>query len=157
MKNSSKSTCRGATCSSWRPPSPISPPSSPRTARKPSGRRGDDAPVLELRPTPDLLKGCSQRARDDQTLVGFALEPDETLVSSALRKLERKDIDFIVANPLETMDADRIAAIIYARGGEAIASTDGPISKQTFATWLLDQLESASAVTLRECKSSHGT
>jgi phosphopantothenoylcysteine decarboxylase/phosphopantothenate--cysteine ligase len=129
----------------------------PEDCQETKWRRGDDAPVLELRPTPDLLKGCSERARDDQTLVGFALEPDETLVSSALRKLERKDIDFIVANPLETMDADRIAATIYARGGEAIASTDGPISKQTFATWLLDQLESASAVTLRECKSSHGT
>ena len=111
-------------------------------------RRGKDSLNLELTPTPDLLKGCASRARDDQILVGFALEPFETLESSAISKLERKGIDFIVANPLETMDADRIAATIYQRGGHALESTNGPISKQTFAGWLLEQLDSASAAHL---------
>lgn len=129
----------------------------PRDCQQTKWRRGDDAPVLHLQPTPDLLKGCAGRAREDQTLVGFALEPHERLESSARAKLERKDVDFIVANPLETMDADRIAAILYERGGDAVASTDGPISKQTFAKWLLEELESASAVSLRECRSSHRT
>lgn len=129
----------------------------PEDCQETKWRRGDDAPTLELRPTPDLLRGCADRARGDQTLVGFALEPRETIKSSALRKLERKNVDFIVANPLETMDADRIAATIYRRGGDLVATTDGPISKQTFASWLLKQLESASAVTLRECRTSHRT
>lgn len=112
-------------------------------------RRGSDTLTLELRPTPDLLKGCAARARADQALVGFALEPRERLESSALSKLERKDIDFIVANPLETMDADSIAATLYQRGGEAIASTGGAVPKHTFARWLLDQLDEAAAATTR--------
>jgi phosphopantothenoylcysteine decarboxylase/phosphopantothenate--cysteine ligase len=77
----------------------------PKNAKSTKWRRGSKALTLELTPTPDLLKGCSERARGDQILVGFALEPAETMLASARAKLERKGIDFIVANPLETMDA----------------------------------------------------
>lgn len=115
-------------------------------------RRGADSLTLELTPTPDLLKGCAESARPDQTLVGFALEPDETLRSSAIAKLDRKDIDFIVANPLETMDADRIAATVFQRGGTELASTDGPISKQAFAGWLIDLLDEAMSATTRSAE-----
>lgn len=106
-------------------------------------RRGKETVSLELEPTPDLLAGCSARAAEHQTLVGFALEPRSRLTDSARAKLERKNIDFIVANPLETMDAGSIAATLFARGGQAVASTDGEIGKPEFATWLLDQLQAA--------------
>lgn len=127
----------------------------PDDAETTKWRRSSDAPVLELTPTPDLLKGCSGRARGDQILVGFALEPASTMLESARSKLDRKGVDFIIANPLETMDADRIAATLIRHGGEAIASTDGPILKTDFARWVLDELEDAAAATARS--SDHRT
>lgn len=104
-------------------------------------RRNSGPLSLPLEPTPDLLAECAERRRADQVLVGFALEPRNRLTDSARAKLERKHIDYIVANPLETMDAETIAATLFKRGGEAVASTDGAISKPEFARWLLDQLE----------------
>ncbi len=127
----------------------------PEGAEDTKWRRGSDSLTLELTPTPDLLKGCSERARGDQILVGFALEPRERLVESATSKLERKDIDFIVANPLKTMDADSIAATIFQRGGRPLASTDGPISKKHFAAWLLEQLDAAASAHARSGGESH--
>tara|TARA_Y100001933_G_scaffold182421_2_gene180899 strand:+ start:1740 stop:2423 length:684 start_codon:yes stop_codon:yes gene_type:complete len=127
----------------------------PDDAQDTKWRRGSDELSLQLRPTPDLLKGCAERARGDQLLVGFALEPAETMLASARGKLERKGIDFIVANPLETMDADRIEATILQRGGEPIAQTDGTIPKTDFAGWLLDQLDAAAAVRSTDHRTAH--
>lgn len=115
-------------------------PAVPESALQTKWRRGDGPISLDLVPTPDLLAGCVQDKREDQVLVGFALEPQSQLTDSARSKLERKQIDYIVANPLETMDAEHIAATLFRRGGEAIASTDGKVTKPEFAGWLLDQL-----------------
>lgn len=110
-------------------------------------RSEHDALVLELEPTPDLLRGCADRRRPGQTLVGFALEPHERLMDSARAKLARKKIDAIVANPLETMDSDQIDAKLLTRpasdAAEAsvAATTGGPVSKPEFAAWLVQQLE----------------
>jgi len=105
-------------------------------------RRTGETITLELEPTPDLLRGCAQRRRDDQLLVGFALEPRDELLASARRKLERKGIDLIVANPLETMDADSIEARLIGSfcGRRVDEDTRGPISKRAFASWLLDRI-----------------
>lgn len=111
----------------------------PESVLQTKWRRGDGPISLDLVPTPDLLAGCVQDKREDQILVGFALEPQSQLTDSARSKLERKQIDYIVANPLETMDAEHIAATLFRRGGEAIASTDGKVTKPDFAHWLLDQ------------------
>jgi phosphopantothenoylcysteine decarboxylase/phosphopantothenate--cysteine ligase len=98
---------------------------------------------IKLESTPDLLKGCSENAREDQLLVGFALEPRDRMMESALRKLDRKNIDLIVANPLETMDSDSIEATLIGnpdRGMDLQLQTPGPISKPNFAEWLITQL-----------------
>lgn len=98
---------------------------------------------IKLESTPDLLASCSGSARQDQLLVGFALEPRERLIESALRKLDRKQIDLIVANPLETMDADSIEALLIgnsSRGFDLRIETPGTISKSQFACWLIEQL-----------------
>lgn len=98
---------------------------------------------ITLESTPDLLRGCAERARADQLLVGFALEPRERMMESALSKIERKGIDLIVANPLETMDSGVIEATLIGnpkRGLEIQSQTPGPISKADFAPWLLSQL-----------------
>lgn len=105
-------------------------------------RRTDNRLILELDPTPDLLAACGKRKRPDQLLVGFALEPQDRLLSSAASKLERKNIDLIVANPLETMDAPTIHATVLTRHGTR-HHTDGPIPKPDFAPWLLSLITAA--------------
>jgi phosphopantothenoylcysteine decarboxylase/phosphopantothenate--cysteine ligase len=103
-------------------------------------RRTDTGLHLELEATPDLLAGCSRRRRPGQTFVGFALEPRDRLLESARRKLGRKGLDMIVANPLETMDAGTIeATLLRADGVEE--RTNGPIDKVAFADWLLNLIE----------------
>jgi len=103
-------------------------------------RRADSGLSLELEPTPDLLAGLGRNRRESQLLVGFALEPRERLLESARQKLERKAIDLIVANPLETMDSGDIEARVLGRRGEDF-STDGRIAKTEFAPWLFDIVE----------------
>jgi phosphopantothenoylcysteine decarboxylase/phosphopantothenate--cysteine ligase len=102
-------------------------------------RRGDQRLTLELEPTPDLLAGVAAKRRPGQTLVGFALEPIERLDTSAREKLARKRVDFIVANPLETMDAESISAVLYAAQTEPRTAPAG-LSKEAFAGWLLEAL-----------------
>lgn len=94
---------------------------------------------LDLEPTPDLLASLSSMTRPGQTRVGFALEPHDRLDESARAKLVQKDLDAIVANPLETMDAHDITARLYRRDG---TMTQAPphMGKTSFAVWLLDQL-----------------
>lgn len=117
------------------------PKGSPDTTSK--RRRDADGLTLELEATPDLLAGVARARRPGQILVGFALEPRESMVESARAKLTRKGIDMIVANPLETMDSDRIEAVLIDRdsGSCPPESTPGPIPKAEFATWLLDRIE----------------
>ena len=99
--------------------------------------------TLELESTPDLLYGCSEMSREDQLLVGFALEPAERLILSAQEKLRSKNIDLIVANPLETMDSDSIEATLLGNSDRGIVcqhSTPGVMTKDGFASWLIEQI-----------------
>lgn len=104
-------------------------------------RRGGPGLTLDLEPTPDLLAGVAARRRDGQTLVGFALEPRDELLASARDKLARKGVDFIVANPLETLDAPDIDALLLSRDGSEHRA--GAMPKPAFAAWLLDRLGEA--------------
>lgn len=119
----------------------------PRRLPGPDGqklRRTGEKMILELDPTPDLVAGCAQRRRPAQTLIAFALEPEEQLMASARAKLERKKVDAIVANPLETMESDSIRATLVCRDGSELA-TNGRIPKTQFADWLLDAVEKVHA------------
>ncbi|MFG0284662.1 MAG: phosphopantothenoylcysteine decarboxylase [Phycisphaerales bacterium JB039] len=102
-------------------------------------RRAEAGLTLELEPTPDLSAQCVARRRPGQLIIAFALEPRESMLGAALMKLRTKGVDLIVANPLETMDAETIEATLLAPPGP-IASTPGAISKGAFAAWLLDHL-----------------
>jgi len=62
-------------------------------------KKKDDAPVLQLRQTPDILKTIGANKRPGQTLVGFAMETDNAL-NNARRKLTEKNLDWIVLNDL---------------------------------------------------------
>ena len=107
-------------------------------------RRRGEGMVLELAATPDLLAGVAARRRPDQTVVGFALEPRDEMLDSARRKLERKKVDLVVANPLETMDSPEIEAVVIGAPGTGMESgrpTPGRIAKADFAPWLLGVVE----------------
>ena len=111
-----------------------------RPARRMDGkmrREGSDL-VLELEPTPDLLQECGRNKKPDQFLVGFALEPADRLLTSAQEKLVRKNLDAIVANPLETMDAGDVSATILRPGMDPVRVELQ--KKESFAGWLLDML-----------------
>ncbi len=103
-------------------------------------RRTDQTLTIELDPTPDLLAACVAKRRPDQVIVGFALDPRETLLDSARAKLARKGVNLIVANPLEAMDSPVIQATVLAADGSEYA-TDGTIDKGAFADWLLAIIE----------------
>jgi len=103
-------------------------------------RRLDTSLTLELEPTPDLLAEVARSRRPNQLMVGFALEPREELIASAKSKLERKSIDMVVANPLETMDSPTVEATVLYRDGRS-ASTPGMMTKENFAPWVLELIE----------------
>lgn len=59
---------------------------------------------IELRRTKDILKELGQSRRENQFICGFAMET-ENLIENAVKKLESKNVDMIVANSLKTEGA----------------------------------------------------
>ena len=57
----------------------------------------DGLESIALEATPDILAGLGASKRPGQVLVGFAAET-ENLVANAQAKLQRKNVDLIVAN-----------------------------------------------------------
>ncbi|MFT3685002.1 MAG: phosphopantothenoylcysteine decarboxylase [Phycisphaerales bacterium] len=92
--------------------------------------------TLRLEATPDLVAGVAKRRGPNQTVVGFALEPRATMAARAVRKLNRKGLDLIVANPLETMESPTINGTVFGIHGP-VFSTGRPLSKRAFAKRLV--------------------
>jgi phosphopantothenoylcysteine decarboxylase/phosphopantothenate--cysteine ligase len=98
-------------------------------------RRTSERMTLELEATPDLLAEVGATRRAGQYLVGFALEPREEVEVSARRKLERKRVDLVVGNPLETMDAPTIEPTLVYADGRVLRL--GVMGKEAFAAELV--------------------
>ena len=62
--------------------------------------QSDDGLTLHLVPNPDIAAALGRMKRDGQVLVGFALETNDE-AANAQRKLEKKNLDFIVLNSLQ--------------------------------------------------------
>ncbi|MHC4107990.1 MAG: phosphopantothenoylcysteine decarboxylase domain-containing protein, partial [Planctomycetota bacterium] len=103
--------------------------------------RGPGALRLTLEPTPDLLAELAAHRSPGQLIIGFALEHPDRLLQRAKRKLDAKHLDAIVANPLGTLEADRITATVLVRGGRTLEPPPD-LTKAAFADWLVGQLES---------------
>jgi phosphopantothenoylcysteine decarboxylase/phosphopantothenate--cysteine ligase len=75
-------------------------------------------PTIELEPTPDILAGLGAAKPAGQVLVGFAAETDD-LEANARGKLDRKNLDLIVANDVSApgvgFDHDTNAVLILGR------------------------------------------
>lgn len=67
-------------------------------------KKADGQLKIELKRTKDILGHLGEIKRDDQVLVGFALETNDAL-ENAKSKLKRKHLDFIVLNSLENKGA----------------------------------------------------
>jgi len=97
---------------------------------------------ISLVPNPDIAAELGRMKRSGQTLVGFALETnDEEL--NAQKKLEKKNLDFIVLNSLRNegtcFKSDENQISIISRSGR---KDFGKKPKQAVAGDIVDELES---------------
>jgi len=76
----------------------------PATPSSSKIKKQAEALTLKLHRTPDILAALGQQKRPGQCLVGFALETDDGL-THARRKLETKNLDWIVLNDLKDVGA----------------------------------------------------
>ena len=106
--------------------------------------RRDGEITLRLTPTPDLLAGVAQalgaRATRQTLLVGFSAEASAT--PRAREKLEKKDLDLIVANDVTAPgigfeSAENAAEII---GADDVVTRVGPAPKRVVADAILDRV-----------------
>ena len=67
-------------------------------------RDHDDVPVIKLKKNPDIAAKLGSLKKDNQILVGFALETDNEEANAA-GKLRKKNLDFIVLNSLSDKGA----------------------------------------------------
>ena len=76
----------------------------PKEYKKEKIKKSDSDFVMELVRNPDILLEMS-RKKEKQLLVGFAAETNE-IRENALKKLEKKNLDIIVANNASVMGSD---------------------------------------------------
>ncbi len=76
----------------------------PKEYKKEKIKKSDSDFVIELVRNPDILLEMS-RKKEKQLLVGFAAETNE-IRENALKKLEKKNLDIIVANNASVMGSD---------------------------------------------------
>ena len=103
-------------------------------------KREGDQLVLRLNPTQDIAQALGQVKKDNQTLVGFALETCQE-TEHAQQKLKKKNFDFIVLNSLNDEgagfrhDTNKITII------DAQGATPYPLkSKTEVAKDIIDRL-----------------
>lgn len=80
---------------------------------------------IKLKPTIDILKWLGEHRKDDQVLIGFAMETDN-LESEIIRKREQKNADWIVGNLLNQdgagFETDTNHVIVQGRDSKFSAS-----------------------------------
>jgi phosphopantothenoylcysteine decarboxylase/phosphopantothenate--cysteine ligase len=108
-------------------------------------KKGGGPLTLTLEEGPDILAELGSR-REEKLLVGFAAET-ESLLENARGKLERKNLDYIVANDVSGsgigIDADDNAVTILGRDGSV--ENVPRASKAEIAEAILDRVFAAAA------------
>ena len=104
-------------------------------------KKHNGIPEITLEPTPDILASLGSSKPAGQTLVGFAAETDDVLANAA-GKLQRKNLDFIVANDVSAPGVgfghDTNAVTILSADGSQIQVELA--NKHTIATAVLDSV-----------------
>jgi phosphopantothenoylcysteine decarboxylase/phosphopantothenate--cysteine ligase len=106
-------------------------------------KNGAEGMTLELVQNPDILATLGGMKTPEQTLVGFALETDDE-EANAQRKLEKKNLDYIVLNSLRDKGAgfgvDTNKVTILGRDG---SKKESPLlSKQEVAKMIVQEVTS---------------
>lgn len=112
----------------------------PETVADRKIKRESDDLILRLKPTQDIARGLGEMKRENQRLIGFALETNDE-VANAQQKLRKKNLDFIVLNSLQ----DNGAGFQYDTNKITIVSSTGilpfPLKPKTeVARDIIDQL-----------------
>ena len=96
---------------------------------------------LKLAPVADIIAALGKIKQPHQKLIGFAAQTGD-IIAPALEKLERKQLDAIVANPVDLPNSgfgsDRNQAVILKRNGERIDIL--PCAKLEMAHQILDRV-----------------
>lgn len=104
-------------------------------------KRGKDDMVITLCPTHDIAAALGASKKSDQTLVAFALETNDE-EANAMRKLEKKNADFVVLNSLRNegtcFRTDQNQIEIVSRDGKTFYEKK---SKADTASDIVDYLE----------------
>lgn len=119
----------------------------PVTAVNSKIKKDQGIPSITLEPTPDILASLGKNKPQGQVLVGFAAET-ENLVDNARGKLERKNLDLIVANDVSAPGVgfghDTNAVSILSASGDIIQI---PLTdKHAIAHAVLDSVVKARSV-----------
>ncbi|MEM0924645.1 MAG: phosphopantothenoylcysteine decarboxylase [Planctomycetota bacterium] len=93
---------------------------------------------LELIETPDIVATLGQKKRNDQWVVGFALETDDRRFR-AIVKLEKKHCDMIVSNGPSAIDSEDNEVELLAADGRVVAHVRG--NKQIVADAIVAEIE----------------
>ena len=104
-------------------------------------KREKDDLVLRLEPTHDIAAALGKMKTEKQVLVGFALETNDEEVN-AKKKLEKKNLDFIVLNSLQNkgtcFQSDENQISIISKEGQRDYEKK---SKQAVARDIVDEIE----------------
>jgi len=94
--------------------------------------------VIHLIETPDVVATLGERKRDDQWVVGFALETDDRRFR-AIVKLEKKHCDLIVSNGPSAIDAATNSVELLADNGTLVGEYSG--TKEVVARLLVNEID----------------
>lgn len=96
----------------------------PETIYSEKVKRKDNELIIKLKPTKDIAAAAGKIKRENQVLVGFALETNDE-ESNAISKMQRKNLDMIVLNSLNDNGAgfgyDTNKVTIIKKNGEKIS------------------------------------
>lgn len=112
----------------------------PRQVSEEKVKKSDDALVMELERTDDILKYLGEHKRNGQFLCGFSMET-ENMLGNSRAKLAKKNLDMIVANNLKVPGAgfagDTNVVTLITKDDE----TELPLlSKEETAVCILDKI-----------------
>ena len=88
----------------------------PANPSKQKIKKGEDL-KLDLKRTKDILSELGKIKTKEQILVGFAAE-SENIIKNARQKLQKKNLDFIVANDLKVAEKDETSAFFRGKNIE---------------------------------------
>ncbi|MEX1011421.1 MAG: bifunctional phosphopantothenoylcysteine decarboxylase/phosphopantothenate--cysteine ligase CoaBC [Balneolaceae bacterium] len=111
----------------------------PRSRAVQKIKKKNSLTAIEMDPNPDILSWLGFQKREDQVLIGFAMET-ENLLENAGKKLQEKRVNYIVANELNSKETgfDSDYNRIFLIGGEKPVEMSG--TKKEISERLLKQI-----------------